>query len=259
LDISFLPINQTRSDMQALQLKAIFFVVDNLKKIKLEALKALNAGVTINILTALQHKRKHKSLTNFKVILSKTKYSVDSVLSGDYLLPQTPATSRNNEAKGIGKTPSSPNQSADTILLQKGSAIVTPRNFNNDKNSLKKSPSADNLDKINAKSNLKVSPSIAVADGIIKSGFLQKKGAVRKNWTTRWFVLKDKSLYYYKTPKDTKFKGEVFLQGTQIELVDIKKHPHCYAIISKTRTFYICATNDSERDEWLTACKAVQN
>lgn len=37
------------------------------------------------------------------------------------------------------------------------------------------------------------------SQGVTKSGFLTKEGAVRKNWKKRWFVLKGQELAYFKT------------------------------------------------------------
>jgi hypothetical protein len=39
-----------------------------------------------------------------------------------------------------------------------------------------------------------------MSDKIIKQGYLVKKGAKRKNWTNRWFVLRGNQLEYYKDP-----------------------------------------------------------
>ena len=35
---------------------------------------------------------------------------------------------------------------------------------------------------------------------IVKQGYLTKKGAKRKNWTKRWFILKKDKLEYFKNP-----------------------------------------------------------
>jgi hypothetical protein len=40
---------------------------------------------------------------------------------------------------------------------------------------------------------------IMASQGVSKSGFLTKEGAVRKNWKKRWFVLKGQELSYFKT------------------------------------------------------------
>ena len=42
--------------------------------------------------------------------------------------------------------------------------------------------------------------------GILKKGFLEKKGHVRKNWKRRYFVLQMTTLKYYEDKNQTKFK-----------------------------------------------------
>ena len=42
--------------------------------------------------------------------------------------------------------------------------------------------------------------------GVLKMGFLEKKGHVRKNWTRRYFVLKMTTLRYYVDKAQTKLK-----------------------------------------------------
>ena len=37
--------------------------------------------------------------------------------------------------------------------------------------------------------------------GVLKKGFLEKKGHVRRNWRRRWFILKKTILTYYSTDK----------------------------------------------------------
>ena len=37
--------------------------------------------------------------------------------------------------------------------------------------------------------------------GVLKKGFLEKKGHVRRNWRRRWFILKRTILTYYSTDK----------------------------------------------------------
>ena len=39
-------------------------------------------------------------------------------------------------------------------------------------------------------------------NGILKRGYLVKKGAKRKNWKKRWFVLKSDELIYYESYKN---------------------------------------------------------
>jgi len=41
-----------------------------------------------------------------------------------------------------------------------------------------------------------------VVKGVLKKGYLIKKGAKRKNWNKRWFILKESTLFYYTSRED---------------------------------------------------------
>jgi len=88
---------------------------------------------------------------------------------------------------------------------------------------------------------------------IVKQGFLQKKGANRRNWTSRWFVLKNKYLFYFKNQKDQTPKGMIALVGVKVAPSDRK--PYCFAISSANREYLICGKNQTEVDEWMVAIK----
>eukprot|EP00026_Physarum_polycephalum_P001139 Phypoly_transcript_01140.p1 GENE.Phypoly_transcript_01140~~Phypoly_transcript_01140.p1 ORF type:complete len:1157 (+),score=266.27 Phypoly_transcript_01140:117-3587(+) len=88
---------------------------------------------------------------------------------------------------------------------------------------------------------------------IVKQGFLQKKGANRRNWTSRWFVLKNKYLFYFKNQKDQTPKGMISLVGVKLAPSDRK--PYCFAIFSANREYLICGKNQTEVDEWMAAIK----
>jgi hypothetical protein len=40
-----------------------------------------------------------------------------------------------------------------------------------------------------------------IVNGVLKKGYLEKKGHVRRNWRRRWFILKRTILSYYSTDK----------------------------------------------------------
>ena len=42
--------------------------------------------------------------------------------------------------------------------------------------------------------------------GVLKQGYLVKKGAKRKNWKKRWFVLKSDELTYYESYENLTLK-----------------------------------------------------
>jgi len=92
-------------------------------------------------------------------------------------------------------------------------------------------------------------------------GFLDKKGAKRKNWNNRWFVLKDNYLFYCKTTK-TPPQGIINLHGctvTQIEGPTARPYsfsllaPKSVSVDAKwtNRTYFFAATSTGEMEEWI--------
>jgi hypothetical protein len=91
-------------------------------------------------------------------------------------------------------------------------------------------------------------------------GFLKKQGHVRKNWKTRWFILKNTNLFYFKKKGDPKPIGEIPLEGSNLRKVAEKelKRSFCFELYSPAieKTFYIQASTDNELDTWM---KALQS
>eukprot|EP00299_Pterocystis_sp_00344_P001055 c1072_g1_i1.p1 GENE.c1072_g1_i1~~c1072_g1_i1.p1 ORF type:complete len:497 (-),score=124.33 c1072_g1_i1:87-1532(-) len=89
-----------------------------------------------------------------------------------------------------------------------------------------------------------------------KSGQLYKRGAKRKNWLERTFVLKNNELYYLKSPHDSKHQGEVPLDGnwsvTKIQ-IDNRKFPFVIQNPYGGRSYYCDAQNEKTREEWIDA------
>ncbi|KAF2068734.1 hypothetical protein CYY_009944 [Polysphondylium violaceum] len=97
---------------------------------------------------------------------------------------------------------------------------------------------------------------------IVKQGYLTKKGAMRRNWTKRWFVLKQGYLFYFKTSKDKKPKGIIQLLNVSVARSFYK--PNCMAIRSavdkEDREFLICATTQVELEDWISnISKCISN
>lgn len=90
---------------------------------------------------------------------------------------------------------------------------------------------------------------------IIKKGQLEKKGAIRRNWTSRWFILKSRYLFYFNNKNDLLLKGFIRLENCSVQLSPNKKKPNCLAICTALRTFLISAPSESECNEWLRAIK----
>lgn len=66
-----------------------------------------------------------------------------------------------------------------------------------------------------------------------RAGYLDKKGGSkggRKNWTKRWFVLRQNKLIYYKRPNESKPRGDIDLSGATVEEVPDGKQPHTFKV-----------------------------
>eukprot|EP01132_Coremiostelium_polycephalum_P000416 gene416-526_t len=162
---------------------------------------------------------------------------------------------------------SSPNQSrASPNPSLNSSASNTPTTTSNDsiewtKQTFDESDSEDEGFSIGG--SKQVSITIQLGE-IVKQGYLTKKGAMRRNWTKRWFVLKQSYLFYFKTSKDKKPKGIIQLVNVSVTRSYYK--PNCMAIRSLVdkdeREFLICASSQSELEDWInniTKCLSKEN
>eukprot|EP01101_Sappina_pedata_P009564 TRINITY_DN5620_c0_g1_i1.p1 TRINITY_DN5620_c0_g1~~TRINITY_DN5620_c0_g1_i1.p1 ORF type:complete len:781 (-),score=218.40 TRINITY_DN5620_c0_g1_i1:47-2389(-) len=86
-----------------------------------------------------------------------------------------------------------------------------------------------------------------------KKGFLLKLGQVRKNWKTRWFVLKGMTLFYFKDQKqDGKNPlGHLPLEGATIDIVD--GDVSCFRISTKSRSMFVSADSAATMMQWIDA------
>lgn len=94
----------------------------------------------------------------------------------------------------------------------------------------------------------------------IKSGYLHKKGERRRAWKKRFFVLRPRSLGYYKDSKEYKLLRQIpLLDIRTCAQVQVKKHDYVFGIVTKERTFYIQTSSTHERDEWVQAINAAMD
>ncbi|XP_065059242.1 pleckstrin-like [Rhopilema esculentum] len=95
---------------------------------------------------------------------------------------------------------------------------------------------------------------------IIKEGVLVKKGHKRHNWKSRWFVLSEDGLYYYKSKKDTSLKGDINLRGCCIisPCPEYTKKDCVVRLIEHNgREFLIQCGDKQIQDEWTKAIAEV--
>eukprot|EP01116_Phalansterium_solitarium_P011820 TRINITY_DN27620_c0_g1_i1.p1 TRINITY_DN27620_c0_g1~~TRINITY_DN27620_c0_g1_i1.p1 ORF type:complete len:928 (-),score=206.00 TRINITY_DN27620_c0_g1_i1:257-3040(-) len=83
-------------------------------------------------------------------------------------------------------------------------------------------------------------------------GFLTKQGAIRRNWKTRWFVLENGVMRYYKHRTARKPAGSFVVRGMRCGAVleGKIKRPFSFQVITQKRTWYMYATNDAEFRRW---------
>jgi len=92
-----------------------------------------------------------------------------------------------------------------------------------------------------------------------KSGWLEKRGKLRKNFKRRWFVLRDNEMKYYKSDTDEHSQGKVILDGCAVEMVPESKYGKrfCFEINSpvQNRVFAIVAENAASMQDWMNAIR----
>ncbi|XP_034969752.2 pleckstrin-2 [Zootoca vivipara] len=91
--------------------------------------------------------------------------------------------------------------------------------------------------------------------GILKEGFLVKKGHVVHNWKARWFVLLQDRLLYYKVvggKKESSPKGRIILDGCTMTCPCLEyNRPLVIKLKTKTNTeYFLDFCSREERDAW---------
>eukprot|EP01097_Dermamoeba_algensis_P000096 TRINITY_DN1033_c0_g1_i1.p1 TRINITY_DN1033_c0_g1~~TRINITY_DN1033_c0_g1_i1.p1 ORF type:complete len:436 (-),score=185.52 TRINITY_DN1033_c0_g1_i1:170-1444(-) len=106
---------------------------------------------------------------------------------------------------------------------------------------------------------------VAVSDLVspVKTGWLTKQGHIFKSWKKRYFVMKDKRLYYFEGTDSKKAQGIIFLEGYIIELVDKpeilgkvnKSKDHGLVVFNLFHEFkpeyLLCAESEEELIDWM--------
>jgi len=93
------------------------------------------------------------------------------------------------------------------------------------------------------------------------AGTLDKKGAKRKNWNSRWFVLKDNYLFYCKNQK-TNPQGIINLHGCTVSRIEgPTARPNSFSVLAPksvsidakwtNRTYFMAAKDAKEMDRWM--------
>ena len=99
-------------------------------------------------------------------------------------------------------------------------------------------------------------PPVTIRDPQMKGWLLKQGGSVR-SWKKRWFVLKDRCLYYYAEPTDAKPKGMFLLPSYEMQLAqnELKRDFAFRAYHPTARTYYFVANNTVVMEKWIRALK----
>lgn len=87
---------------------------------------------------------------------------------------------------------------------------------------------------------------------IYREGYLTKQGYKHKNWTKRWFVLRDAHLMYYAARGDPEPKGRIFLGAdVTVRVIDGGLFPGLFKIITPDKVYSTFADSEKERSDWI--------
>eukprot|EP01087_Luapelamoeba_hula_P018655 TRINITY_DN6048_c0_g1_i3.p1 TRINITY_DN6048_c0_g1~~TRINITY_DN6048_c0_g1_i3.p1 ORF type:complete len:587 (-),score=111.08 TRINITY_DN6048_c0_g1_i3:19-1779(-) len=85
---------------------------------------------------------------------------------------------------------------------------------------------------------------------------MAKRGHIRKNWKTRWFVLKGENFMYFENSKATAPIDYLPLSGATVCEAAKDKKPHVFEITTSKKTLFIQAKSELERRSWIEALTA---
>ncbi|KAF0972694.1 hypothetical protein FDP41_008943 [Naegleria fowleri] len=93
------------------------------------------------------------------------------------------------------------------------------------------------------------------AKRVEKKGILKKQGGSFKSIKTRFFVLKDSTLSYYKSEKEMEPIDSIDLKGTRVEQT---KNTKCGITLHTVgRQYFFLAETEKDREEWIEAINNV--
>jgi hypothetical protein len=92
-----------------------------------------------------------------------------------------------------------------------------------------------------------------------KVGYLIKKGGMRKNWTTRYFVLRHNTLSYHKSPNEAA-KGVIVLEPSSKVANAHDKKTFSFTVsqaVEGTREYWLAAADAKEHVAWMEAVEGT--
>eukprot|EP01088_Endostelium_zonatum_P009974 TRINITY_DN2329_c0_g1_i2.p1 TRINITY_DN2329_c0_g1~~TRINITY_DN2329_c0_g1_i2.p1 ORF type:complete len:534 (-),score=111.22 TRINITY_DN2329_c0_g1_i2:70-1671(-) len=96
--------------------------------------------------------------------------------------------------------------------------------------------------------------------GVVKTGYLSKRGGLNTQFKQRWFVLEGNYLCYYKGPELGTCLGEIPIQDSFVREAEKEATPYCFEINVREKRNYIFNAPDQEAmKSWMTAIKQQKN
>jgi serine/threonine protein kinase len=130
-------------------------------------------------------------------------------------------------------------------------------------------PTSPSIGGVSSPSSYRPSFAAPLSTQIYKEGFLLKKGGCkggRKNWKRRYFVIKERCLFYYKESKET-LLGVLMLDDGIVDKVKsedigtkIRQSMWLFSILTTERQIYLAAESEKEGLQWVEALrKCIMN
>jgi len=98
---------------------------------------------------------------------------------------------------------------------------------------------------------------------VIKMGWVTKKGGNRRNWKTRFCVLRPNDLRYYKEKKGYLSGqaplGTIVLSGCLVQVKPSSRRQYAFAIETSERTYIMEAKDEEERTDWINVIRLCLN
>ncbi|XP_043914847.1 rho GTPase-activating protein 24 isoform X2 [Protopterus annectens] len=104
---------------------------------------------------------------------------------------------------------------------------------------------------------------------VIKCGWLRKQGGFVKTWHTRWFVLKEDQLYYFKDEEETKPLGVIVLPGNKVVdhpcngedpgkfLFEVVPGGDRERMTANHETYLLMANTQNDMEDWVKTIRRV--
>eukprot|EP01104_Vermistella_antarctica_P019415 TRINITY_DN758_c2_g3_i1.p1 TRINITY_DN758_c2_g3~~TRINITY_DN758_c2_g3_i1.p1 ORF type:complete len:2061 (-),score=458.91 TRINITY_DN758_c2_g3_i1:628-6810(-) len=82
-------------------------------------------------------------------------------------------------------------------------------------------------------------------------GWLRKSNPTHTNLKKRFCILRDQFIYYFKTDSSSNPCGAIPLQDCVVQVKENGRHPYCFCITTRHRTYDMVADTEVEMNRWL--------